>query len=89
MLVTSRPKFITLGILGAVMALLIVGLMYSQGTARADHGGGHNVDTGAQVVPSGAAPVFECKWELPDMRPGYVTPGNSHLHSFPAACSPL
>jgi len=61
MLVKSRPKYITLGILGAMMALLIVGPMYSQGTVRASDGGQHtNVNTGAEVVPTGAAPAIEC-----------------------------
>ena len=72
MLVKSRPKYITLGILGAMMALLIVGLMYSQKPVQAGHGGNHNVQTGAEVVPTGAAPFIECKWELPDGRPGFT-----------------
>ena len=69
MLVKSRPKYITLGLLGAMMALLIVGLMYTQGTVQADPGHGDSVSTGTTVIPTGLAPVFECKWELPDMQP--------------------
>lgn len=68
MLVNSRPKIITLGVLGAVMALLIVGLMYSQRTVQADDGM-INVPAGAQIIPTGLAPTFECKWELRDALP--------------------
>jgi hypothetical protein len=64
MLVKSRPKFITLGILGAMMALLIVGLIYTQQSVQADG----QVDTEVTVKQSESVPpVFECKWELPDM----------------------
>ena len=67
MLVKSRPKFVTLGLLGAMMALLIVGLMYTQKSVQASDGSEH-VPSGAIVTTQGAvAPDFECKWELPDM----------------------
>jgi hypothetical protein len=51
-----------------MMALLIVGLVYSQGTARADQGG----TTGAVVTNTGdpTPPAIMCKWELMDMQPG-------------------
>jgi hypothetical protein len=93
----SKPKYITLGLLVAMMALLIVGLMFSQRSAQADT----PVDTGATVVPSGAAPEIECKWELPDMQSGfsdstfpdsmiqYGTSGNAHMHDDDMAQPPI
>jgi hypothetical protein len=67
MLVQSRSKIITLGLLGAMMALLIVGLMYTQKSVQANDGSNH-VPSGAVIAAgSDVAPIFECKWELPDM----------------------
>ena len=76
MLADSRPKYLTLGLLGVMMALLIAGLIYTQGNAHAEIGS----ETGATVAAGAdVAPTIECKWELPDMmyRPGYVLVGGT------------
>ena len=78
-------------LLGVVAAFAIAAGIMSQGTARAE-----DVPTKAQISTTGAGPVIECKWELPDMDsavPGIqytkVTPPATHgVHDDDSAIVP-